>query len=125
MSDWRGLECTIEGCNYEGSDARLCLRAGLCPTASRDRIVVKPAQDTARYPNNKLACKLCAEGIAHDFKHGLGGHSNHGCRCDICKTAKRDNMRARRADPVKAAAEREKTRARRAAKRAAAAGGDR
>lgn len=58
MSDWRGLECTIEGCNYEGSDARLCLRAGLCPTASRDRIVVKPAQDTARLIKEELVHEL-------------------------------------------------------------------
>jgi hypothetical protein len=63
-----------------------------------------------------------------EFTHGISGHSNHHCRCDLCRTGKRDYMRARRSDPVKLAEEREKTnrrnRLKRAADRAAQLGGD-
>lgn len=29
-------------------------------------------------------------------KHGLSRYSNHGCRCDVCTTAQRESIRARR-----------------------------
>jgi len=34
------------------------------------------------------SCRKCAEGQPCDFRHGVSGHTYHGCRCDTCKQAK-------------------------------------
>jgi hypothetical protein len=34
------------------------------------------------------ACRRCAEGLPCEFPHGIGGHSYHGCRCEVCTQAK-------------------------------------
>ncbi len=34
-------------------------------------------------------CKRCSAGEPCVFKHGIGGRTNHGCTCDICRAAMR------------------------------------
>jgi len=36
--------------------------------------------------------------MADLIKHGLGGYKNQHCRCAICRTAARENMRRYRAE---------------------------
>jgi hypothetical protein len=69
-------------------------------TADADLPVITSDASTDGAPVTRrrpYVCQKCAGGVPHEFRHGLGGHSNHRCRCAICKAAKRDNMRTRRA----------------------------
>lgn len=34
-------------------------------------------------------CGRCSAGEPCDFKHGLGGRTNHGCKCEVCMSAMR------------------------------------
>lgn len=38
-------------------------------------------------------CRRCAEGVPHEFNHGISGYTHHGCRCDVCVTAQREYQR--------------------------------
>lgn len=48
-------------------------------------------------------CERCTVGEPCDFKHGLGGRTNHGCTCEVCRAAMRkantESARRRRATP--------------------------
>lgn len=42
----------------------------------------------------RVRCRRCADGLPHDFPHGANSYREHGCRCDICRSANTAAARA-------------------------------